>query len=129
MLERIEIGIDIEMVNTFIKMSLTKTHPFTKKFFTKSEINYCFNQSNPFEHLCVRFAAKEATIKAFSKFGINLILSNKIWIENNAKGIPELFVSKKIFDKKSIKNYSNFKFSVSLTHNELIGAAIVLISI
>lgn len=39
---------------------------FLKKIFTESEISYCYKKKDPFPHLAVRFAAKEAVIKALS---------------------------------------------------------------
>ncbi|MBI3592027.1 MAG: holo-ACP synthase [Nitrospirae bacterium] len=39
---------------------------FLKKIFTEEEIAYCYKKKDPFPHLAVRFAAKEAVIKALS---------------------------------------------------------------
>jgi len=39
---------------------------FLKKIFTENEISYCYKKKDPFPHLAVRFAAKEAFIKAIS---------------------------------------------------------------
>lgn len=39
---------------------------FLNKIFTKNEIAYCCKKKDPFPHLAVRFAAKEAVIKAIS---------------------------------------------------------------
>ena len=125
MSKKIGIGIDIELVEKFRKMSLVENHPFVKKYFSKIEIDYCFIQNDPIQHLCARFAVKEATIKALAEF--NFMISNKIWIQNNDIGIPHLFLDKTLFEEKTRRLITDFTFHVSLTHNELIGAAIVLI--
>ena len=61
-------GIDIIEISR-IKDSVDKFgNQILDKLFTKNEINYCENfKSNRYEHYAVRFAAKEAIYKAFSK--------------------------------------------------------------
>jgi holo-[acyl-carrier protein] synthase len=39
---------------------------FLKRIFSESEITYCFSKRDPFPNLAVRFAAKEAAVKALS---------------------------------------------------------------
>ncbi len=39
---------------------------FLKKLFTEKEVMHCYKRKDPYPHLAVRFAAKEAVIKAIS---------------------------------------------------------------
>jgi len=43
---------------------------FLKKIFTENEISYCYKKKDPFLHLAVRFAEKEALIKAIGARGV-----------------------------------------------------------
>jgi holo-[acyl-carrier protein] synthase len=57
-------GIDIVEVARIKQIFDRFGYKFTERLFTSSEIDYCFNQANPFIHLAGRFAAKEAVAKS-----------------------------------------------------------------
>lgn len=59
-------GIDIEDISRFSDKKYKKNKLFYHKIFTKDEIKYCLNKSNPYPHFAVRFCAKEAAIKALN---------------------------------------------------------------
>ncbi len=60
------IGTDIVEISR-IKDAVEKWgERFLKKIFTESEISYCYKKRDPFPHLAVRFAAKEAVVKTLS---------------------------------------------------------------
>lgn len=60
------IGTDIVEISR-IKNAVAKWgERFLRKIFTENEISYCYKKKDPFPHLAVRFAAKEAVIKALS---------------------------------------------------------------
>lgn len=66
---------------------------FLKKVYTEKEIAYCMNRKDPFPNLAVRFAAKEAFIKAASSTEkqrkiINISDLKKIEILNHPSGKP-----------------------------------------
>ncbi|MBW2975228.1 holo-ACP synthase [Candidatus Woesearchaeota archaeon] len=61
------IGVDIESIDSFKKLSFNKSKNFYNKIFTKKEIEYCLKRANPYQHFAVRFCAKEAFIKATHK--------------------------------------------------------------
>jgi len=65
---KFSIGTDLEEVDRF-KLDLKKDKNFLEKIFSKNELKYCFSRGNPAQHLAVRFAAKEATVKAL--YGLN----------------------------------------------------------
>ena len=81
---------------------------FTKRIFSKNEINYCENKKNPSPFYAKRFAAKEALSKALGtgiRKGINF---KDIEVCNNSFGKPSIklkggtanFLKKKIKAKK-----------------------------
>lgn len=61
---RLAIGIDIEHVDRFASLDYATHRSFFDRLFTEKERAYCLSQSNPAEHFAVRFAAKEAVLKA-----------------------------------------------------------------
>jgi len=66
------IGVDIEDISRFSKLSYTSKKSFYDKIFTKKEIKYCLSKKNPYPHFTVRFCAKEATIKALENSNLSL---------------------------------------------------------
>ena len=96
---------------------------FFQKILTDNEIAYCFKKKDPFPSLAVRFAAKEALIKAIgSEINVNM---KDIYILNDKKGRPILHVENKLeefFMEKQIKHYH-----LSLSHEKEFGVACVVL--
>lgn len=63
----IGLGADIERISRFAKKRLTSTA--LQKVFTSRELRYCLSKARPAQHLAVRFAAKEAVVKALANAG------------------------------------------------------------
>ena len=63
------IGVDMERVSRF-PVSKGENERFLKSFMTVSEIEYCFGKGDPQKHIAVRFAVKEAVIKALNRLSI-----------------------------------------------------------
>jgi len=103
------IGVDIEKINRFRRYSESNDLSL-KKIFTERELRYCFSKKNPAQHLAVRFAGKEAVIKALNDIMASGIEYNKIEILHNKKNTPVVNVSKKII--------KNVIINVSLSHTE-----------
>jgi len=87
-LSNISIGTDIEENIRFNGLDRNKDSNFLKKIFSDSEIEYCFSKKEPTQHLAVRFAAKEAVIKAVSVFEDKVPAFNNIEIKMNKKNVP-----------------------------------------
>jgi len=106
----IGIGVDIERIERFQKLEIIKNKNFFEKIYTKAEINYCFSKDNPAPCLAVRFAGKEAIVKALGDL-VSLkepIDYKKIEILDKEYGAPEV----KILDD----NFSLFRAAISLSH-------------
>lgn len=101
-------GIDIEKIERFEKHSTDKNNSFVKRIYTPNEIDYCFSDSKPAEHLAARFCAKEAVYKALSSLGCQNIDFTKIEILSDENGVP--FVN---LDKEK---YKNIEIKISLSH-------------
>ncbi len=96
------IGTDIEDINRFYN----KDEKFLNRIFTQRELDYCLNKKNPSCHLCARFCAKEAVIKALGE----KIPYNKIEILKKENNSPYVNI---LIDK-----YKNNSFSISLSHEK-----------
>ena len=103
------VGVDIEDIGRFRKLDQKNSGVFLKKVYTKNELDYCFQKSVPAQHLAVRFAGKEAVLKALSGLGLSPVDYNTIEIFNNDRGAPQVrFCGHKNFKKLGVK--------ISLSH-------------
>ena len=98
----IGIGTDIEEVDRFRKLDKKKDKIFLDRIFTENERKYCFSKKDPAHHLAVRFAGKEAVIKALSNFKKTDISYNEIEILNNNLGVPTATINHKVFELTDI---------------------------
>jgi len=117
------IGIDIVQIQRMRDASEKWGKKFLEKFLTDSEISYCYEKKDPYPSLSVRFAAKEALIKAVgSEIHVNL---KEVEVINNERGRPSLVINGKLedfFREKGIDNYH-----VSLSHEKEYGVASVVL--
>lgn len=86
------LGVDIIEVKR-IRNLARKNKRFLSRIFTPGEINYCRKKINPWQHLAVRFAAKEAVWKALGKQEIAL---KHIAIKNTPSGRPAVTLNGKV---------------------------------
>jgi holo-[acyl-carrier protein] synthase len=117
------IGIDIVKIERMRTVVKKWGQRFLQRVFTKSEISYCYYKKEPYLSLAVRFAAKEALVKAVgSAAPVSL---TDIEVMNMDSGKPLIKVNgklKEFFDEKSIK-----KAHLSLSHEHEYGIACVIL--
>ncbi len=104
---KFSIGIDCEEIHRLQKV-LDEPN-LLNRIFTKKEIEYCKNKAKPNSHFAVRFAGKEAVIKAFSDIDIQINMKD-IEIVNNARGVPQASVK--------CKACEGFIIKISLSHSK-----------
>jgi holo-[acyl-carrier protein] synthase len=106
------IGIDIIEI-TRVKKVIDNNPSFVRKIFSENEIQYCESKADPSLSFAVRFAAKEAFMKALGT-GWNSEVS---WVEietvTDEKGKPELIISGKTYITLINKNIVNCHLSLS----------------
>ena len=110
-----KIGIDIEEIERFKNKTVENDSHFLERIFTEKEISYCFSKTKPAQHLCARFCAKEAVIKALSDKTLEL---NEIEILNNEDGKPLIRLPEK---------YKTLIIDVSISHCKKYACANVLL--
>jgi holo-[acyl-carrier protein] synthase len=113
------IGIDIENIERFNRITKTDHDLFLKKIYTVRELNYCFSKENAAPHLAVRFSGKEAVVKAFKNMGINNIFYNDIEILNNESGCPRVIIQK--------EGFNGLIINISLSHSADTCCAVAMI--
>jgi len=112
-----EIGIDCVDISAFKRSILIEG--FKNRVFTENEISYCEKKANPIQHYAVRYAGKEAVMKALSLDNLAMSL-NQIEILDDEKGRP--FVN--ILD--SGLNAKHRTIKISLSHSDSIALAFVV---
>ena len=109
----LSIGVDIEEVNRFKNKKLS----FLKRIFTDNELEYCLNKKNYHQHLCARFCAKEAVIKALSSIGEKKPPFLNIEILKKETGVPYI----------NILNNNKYDILLSISHEKDKAIAFVVI--
>lgn len=113
-----EVGIDCINISRFTRNIISKKN-IINKIFTKNEIQYCEKKERSNQHYAARFAGKEAVVKAFFCYEIEIPF-NQIEILNKKNGIP--FV--KILDDRIV----DFEIKISLSHSSEIAMAVVIVN-
>jgi holo-[acyl-carrier protein] synthase len=117
------VGIDLVKIERMKEIVEKWGRRFLERVFTESEISYCYEKKEPYLSLSVRFAAKEALIKAIgSACPVSL---TDIEVINVDTGKPFLKVNGRLedfFEEKSIK-----KAHLSLSHEHEYGVACVVL--
>lgn len=120
----IGIGIDAVDIERFARM-LERTPSTRDRIFTVEEKNYAARFANPIPNLAVRFAAREATMKALG-VGLGAFELQDVWIRNETSGQPVLEVEGEA--QVLARRAGITRWSVSLTHTETIAIAYVVAS-
>lgn len=117
------IGIDIVKIDRMQEADQKWGRKFIEKFLTTDEIKYCFEKKVPYLSVAVRFAAKEALIKAIgSEIAVNM---KDIEVILNEKGRPSIKVKgtlERFFQENTIT-----KCHLSLSHEREFGVACVVL--
>jgi len=118
-------GIDIVKIDRIKRAAEKWGESFIEKILTAEEIAYCYGKKDPYPSLAVRFAAKEALIKAI---GAEVPVRMKdIEVLNDTKGRPSIKVSNKLetfFEEKKI-----VRCHLSLSHEKEFGVASVVLEV
>ena len=119
------IGIDV-IQNERIRESAQRFGDrFLNRIYTEGEIAYCKKCANPELHYAARFAAKEAAFKALGTGWAAGVKWKDIEVERLASGKPELHLHGEALAKAT--EMGTKRFYVSLTHDQLVSCAVVIL--
>jgi holo-[acyl-carrier protein] synthase len=117
------VGIDIIKIERMKQVVEKWGRKFLERVFTGNEISYCYEKKEPHLSLSVRFAAKEALIKALGS--VSALSLKDIEVVNSENGKPFFRVAdtlEKVLKEKLIK-----RVHLSLSHEHEYGVACVVL--
>jgi len=108
------IGIDIIEIER-IKKSIEKFgDQFLNKIFIESEIKYCSEKKNQYQHFAARFAAKEAIIKTLSSVRTEPANWKDMEIYNEPGGLPKV----KLHNDLAVYVENGRELKITMSHSE-----------
>jgi holo-[acyl-carrier protein] synthase len=116
------IGVDAVDVDRF-RRSLARTPTLRTRLFTDTELAYVASQADPAPSLAVRFAAREAVMKAMG-VGLGAFGFHDVWVDRHESGAPVLMVTGAAADLAVERDIAGWH--LSLTHTDLVAVAYVL---
>ncbi len=119
----IGIGTDIIEIKRIKKSIKEYGEDFLQKIYTQSEIDYCKDRANKYQHYAARFAAKEAVYKALSSGWQKSIGWQDVEIFNESNGMPQVTIFGKL--KEFLSTDKSLKISISHSKNYVTCVAII----
>ena len=118
-------GIDIVDINRIERLMARWGDVFLDRVFTEKEIVWCQRRTRPPECFAIRFAAKEAFLKAIGWGLRNGIQWTDIEVENDLMGKPSFSFHRKA--KEVLENLRIQKALLTLSHDRPYAVAHVLL--
>jgi holo-[acyl-carrier protein] synthase len=118
----IGLGTDLVDVDRF-RRTLARTPTLVEKLFTAGEREYAERASDPTERYAVRFAAKEAVMKALG-VGLGAIDWHDVEVVRSATGAPGLRVEGRAAELAAEAGIT--RWAVSLSHTGTTAQAVVV---
>ncbi|HZD60162.1 MAG TPA: holo-ACP synthase [Anaerolineae bacterium] len=118
------IGIDIIEVNR-IEQAISRRKRFAERVFTESERDYCLSRRRPHLHFAVRFAAKEAAVKALGS-GMRGVRWTDFEIRRDKWGRPYLRLSGNAAAMARERGICDIFISLSFSRESAIASAIAV---
>lgn len=107
------IGVDLIRVERLEKAVNRSGERFLSRVYCREELQYCRGQKNPFPHLAVRFAAKEAVLKTLGT-GWGLGLGWKeVLIYHDQEGRPQVNLTGKAQERAKKMGIADIQISLS----------------
>ena len=116
------IGNDLVDLDRFRRV-LDRTPGLVERLFTASERDYCHRRTDPTERLAVRFAAKEAVMKAMG-VGLGSIDWHDIEVRRDEDGRPSIALTGRaevLADEQGIESWR-----LTLSHSAIVAQAVVV---
>ena len=119
------IGIDV-IQNDRVRDSIQRFgERFLKRIYTEGEIEYCNKCAQPEIHYAARFAAKEAAFKALGTGWAAGVKWKDVEVKRLPSGKPELHLHGEALARAT--SIGSERFYVSLTHDQLVSCAVVIL--
>ena len=119
------LGLDIAEIDRIEAAIARHGAPILQRLYTSSEVEYCESHRNKFERYAVRFAAKEATMKALGTGWRRGVRWRDIEVIREPSGKPSLSLkgaAKRIAEELGVNN-----ISLTITHSGNLALAEVIL--
>lgn len=116
------LGVDSVDIAHFRKV-IRRTPRLVERLFTPAEVAFATRYPDPAEHLAVRFAAKEATMKALG-VGIGGFPLTDVEVQRRASGMVSLFLTGRARELAKLKGVEGWLLTMS--HTRTVGTAVVV---
>jgi len=118
------IGVDLVEVER-MKRALGRFEKLNARLFTAKEREYCSQKIGAYKHYAVRFAAKEAVLKAMG-IGLRGVKWTDIEIDHDELGKPLVFLKGKAAQKAAESEICRILVSLSFSRDNAVASAIAL---
>lgn len=119
------LGVDIVEIARMRRI-LQKTPSFARKVFSQAEQDYCNGKASPATHYALRFAAKEAVVKALGTGFSDGIWVNDIEVVRTKSGRPTIRLSGRALEVAQEKGVREITISLSYTHTDAVACAMAI---
>ena len=118
------IGTDIIEIERIEKM-ISRGRLYLETVFTDKEIEYCEGKARASQHYAVRYAAKEAVLKALNTGWRDGLAFRDIEVIDDDRGKPQLCVHSRVKDWFELHHIQ--QTSISLSHGREIAIAVIIL--
>ncbi|HTP66888.1 MAG TPA: holo-[acyl-carrier-protein] synthase [Geobacteraceae bacterium] len=108
-------GIDIVDISRFERFVRENNEPLFRRLFTEQEQAYCADRRRSAQHYALRFAAKEAFVKALGTGLADGIAWHDMEVVNDPSGKPDLVLSGRAADL--FREQGLLRVFLSLSHD------------
>ena len=119
------LGMDIVEIER-MKNILERRPRFAEQVFSPAERAYCSKKSSPATHYAMRFAAKEAVVKAFGTGFSEGIWVRDIEVERAKNGKPSVKLSGRALEVAEEQGIRDLLLSMSYTHTDAVACAMAV---
>jgi holo-[acyl-carrier protein] synthase len=118
------LGVDIVEIDR-MKLALERTPRIKERIFSQDERWYCEHKAKPYVHYAMRFAAKEAVLKALGTgFSGMRFCDVEVVRENNGRPVPRL--SGRAAERAAELGVVEMHLSLSFTHSTAVASAVAI---
>ena len=118
------LGVDIVEIDR-MKLALERTPRIKERIFSEDERWYCEHKARPYVHYAMRFAAKEAVLKALGT-GFSGMRFQDVEVVREEKGRPVPKLSGRAAERAAELGVVEMHLSLSFTHSTAVASAVAI---
>lgn len=119
------LGVDIVEVAR-MEAILSRSPAFAKRVFSQAEQDYCNSKANAATHYALRFAAKEAVVKALGTGFSDGVGVRDIEVERASSGKPSVRLSGRALEVADEQGVRSISISLSYTKTDAVACALAV---